>query len=387
MNTSLKTTSDTFCSLPWNHTFIGPGGVEKPCCRFLLNHVGPIEDLRETILRGERHPGCRKCWEEEDAGRKRSLRQIHLQKDGFNQPLIKDLDIDNPKLVWLELSFSNRCNIRCRMCGPFYSTNWYNDWKLVEDYVQPKVRGARDIGVEAFIKENPGPFTYDASLLDEHIPNLRHVKMTGGEPFIIPEYQEILEKIVANGTASEVSLNYSTNLTVMPKPRLRELWTNFKRIEFATSFDATGKVMEYQRYPTKWDRVEEVLHHLIKIPNAEPGIRGTVTIYNILNIPNVAWYWYDYLPDNTWLNFVQASSPEQVSITVLPKWAKDIVADKLSYSAPTQRIQDNFDQLVNYMYNEDNSHRLPEFIDFTQKLDKARGEDFKKVVPEFAGLW
>ena len=93
------------------------------------------------------------------------------------------------------------------------------------------------------------------------------------------------------------------------------------------------------------------------------------------------------MPDNTWLNFVQASSPEQVSITVLPRWAKDIVAKRLAYSAPTQRIQDNFDQLVNYMYNEDNSHRLSQFIDFTQKLDKARGEDFKKVVPEFAGLW
>lgn len=385
MSTSLKTTSDTFCSLPWNHTFVGPGGIEKPCCRFLLNQLGPIEDLRETILRGERHPGCRKCWEEEDAGRKRSLRQIHLQPRGFNKPLIEDLDIGNPKLVWLELSFSNRCNLRCRMCSPFYSTNWYKDWLDVEEYLYPKICEAQD--VEKFIKEHPEPVPYDISNLDKHIPNIRHIKMTGGEPFIIPEYQEILEKIVANGTAGEVVLNYSTNLTVMPKPRLLALWANFKRIEFATSFDATGKVMEYQRHPTKWPRVEQVLDRLINLPNAEPGIRGTVTIYNILDIPNVAWYWNDILPDNTWLNFVQASSPEQVSITVLPKWAKDIVANKLAYSAPTQRIQDNFDQLVNYMYNEDNSHRLPQFIDFTQKLDKARGEDFKKVVPEFASLW
>ena len=385
MSTSLETTSDTFCSLPWNHTFVGPGGIEKPCCRFLLNQLGPIEDLRETMLKGERHPGCRKCWEEEDAGRKRSLRQIHLQDREFNKPLIQDLDINNPKLVWIELSFSNRCNIRCRMCGPFYSTNWYKDWLDVEEYVQPKIRGSHD--VEKFIKENPGPVTYDISLLDKHVPNLRHVKMTGGEPFIIPEYEELLEKIVANGTAGEVVLNYSTNLTVMPKPRLLALWANFKRIEFATSFDATGKVMEYQRYPSKWNRVEEVFHNLIKIPNAVTGIRGTATIYNILDIPNVAWYWYDNLTSSSLFNFVQASSPEQVSITVLPRWAKDIVAERLAYSAPTRRIQDNFDQLVNYMYNEDNSRRLPQFIDFTQKLDKARGEDFKKVVPEFASLW
>ena len=38
------------------------------------------------------------------------------------------------------------------------------------------------------------------------------------------------------------------------------------------------------------------------------------------------------------------------------------------------------------MYNEDNSHRLPQFVDYTKKLDKLRGESFAEVVPEFAGL-
>ena len=38
------------------------------------------------------------------------------------------------------------------------------------------------------------------------------------------------------------------------------------------------------------------------------------------------------------------------------------------------------------MYNEDNSHRLPQFIDYTRKLDKLRNESFAEVVPELAGV-
>ena len=373
---SLKTISDTFCSLPFNHSFIGPGGLIKPCCRFLKNHVGDIEELRKFKLEGKRHPGCRKCWEEEDAGRKRSLRQIHLEEKGFNKPLIQNLNVNDPKITWLELSFSNRCNLKCRMCGPLYSTKWYEEWDEMREFV---------IG-----SPSDKPLTYDVSQLDEHVPYLRHVKMTGGEPFLIPEYDEILEKIVSLGNASEVTLNYSTNLTVMPKKRLLEMWSHFKQVEFATSFDGVGKVIEYQRHPTKWNRVEDVLKTLINVPNSVSGIRATVTIYNVLDIPNVAYYWQDLInnfSEDSWLNFVQASTPEYLSITVLPKWAKDIVANRLSWNAPSYKVQKNFNELVNYMYNEDNSHLLPKFIEYTQRLDNLRGENFKEVVPEFASLW
>ena len=41
--------------------------------------------------------------------------------------------------------------------------------------------------------------------------------MTGGEPLLVPEYREILEKLVDMGRASEVYLNYSTNCTVIKK--------------------------------------------------------------------------------------------------------------------------------------------------------------------------
>jgi hypothetical protein len=399
--------SPTFCSLPFNHRFIGPAGEEKPCSRFLRplinydDYESTLKELQHYKLTGKRHPGCRKCYEEEDAGRSRSLRQIYNNVSGFNYDIVHDVDPHNPKVTWLELSFSNRCNLKCRMCGPFYSTTWFEDWAEVPEYAfgipgVPKNKA----DIESFLAENKKkPVTFDVTTLDKYIPDLRMVKLTGGEPFIIPEYDYILEKVHEVGNAENMWLDYSTNLTVRPKKRLKELWSKYKQIKFATSLDGIGKVIEYQRHPCKWEMVDTVMNDLMQIPNAWVGVRTTQTIYNILDMPNIAMYFAELedkyhnthshvsaFGEDSWLNFVQASTPEFVSITVLPKWAKDLVAERLAWSAPTKKIQDNFDHIVNYMYNEDNSHKLPQFIDYTRKLDKLRNESFAEVVPELAGV-
>ena len=130
----------------------------------------------------------------------------------------------------------------------------------------------------------------------------------------------------------------------------------------------------------------------MEIPNAWVGVRSTITIYNVLNMTGIAHWFaeqedkYHGFSEDSWLNFVAVSEPNFLSITVLPKWAKDMVAERLAYSAPSKKVQDNFDQIINYMYNEDNSHLLPKFKDYTQRLDLARGENFKEVVHEFASL-
>ena len=36
--------ADTFCSIAWNHQFIGPDGNIKPCCRFVMP-----PDTKKTI--------------------------------------------------------------------------------------------------------------------------------------------------------------------------------------------------------------------------------------------------------------------------------------------------------------------------------------------------
>jgi len=406
---AMKWPSDTFCSLGWNHQFLGPNGNVKPCCRFLSGTIPKENNIREKsildvfngdfqtslrkdMLEGRRNPGCLKCWQEEDSNKRLSIRQNYNRDIDLLGDLHHDLDIDNPKITWLELSFNNRCNIRCRMCGPYFSTNWYQDWELVKDYIDWKPEN-----IPQFIKENPEPRTIDLKKLEPILPNIRHLKMTGGEPFIMPEYKEILYKLVELDQAKHVYLNYSTNLTVMPKAELIDLWSHFKHIEFATSLDGIGPVIEYVRHPTKFKVVKEVVRTLMELSHWMPvrvGTRPTISVYNILDVPNITSWWAemmdkhykDKFSDKAWLNHTHVATPEFLSLPILNKICKELVMEKLWDNGPTEKQKQSWNQLCNYMNSADLSHLLPNFVDFTTKLDKARGESFIDVVPEFKSL-
>jgi len=402
--------SETFCTLGWNHQFLGPNGNVKPCCRFVSGTIPKTnnirnksitevfagewqQDLRTAMLTGKRHPGCMKCWQEEDSGKRLSIRQNYNRDIDLLKDLHYDLDVDNPKITWLELSFNNRCNIRCRMCGPYFSTNWYQDWELVKEYIpwQPA-------DIPKYIKENPEPRTIDISKLDPILPNIRHLKMTGGEPFIMPEYKQILYKLIELDQAKHVYLNYSTNLTIMPKKELIELWSHFKHIEFATSLDGIGPVIEYVRHPTSFKTVEKVLQALMELSHSMPirvGTRPTITVYNILDVPTITNWWGEMMDkyykepfsNKAWINHTHAALPDFLSLPILNWQCKDIVMKQLWDNGPTEKQKQNWNQLCNYMNSANLTHLIPQFIDFTNKLDNARRESFIKTVPEFSSLW
>ena len=81
---------DTFCVLPWISLEASPIGTVRPCClamdevtddngdKYKLATTGLIEiqnstamkTLREDFLAGKKTQNCRRCWNEERAGRK-----------------------------------------------------------------------------------------------------------------------------------------------------------------------------------------------------------------------------------------------------------------------------------------------------------------------------
>ena len=132
MHINIFMDNQTFCSSFWNHQMVGTTGEVKPCCRFAgmqkehdLNNI-PIndifnsnfmKDLRNKSLSGERIEGCKRCYEEQDSG-KRSLRQRVNANKGT-----REYNLDDPKITYLELSISNDCNLACRMCSSRFSIN------------------------------------------------------------------------------------------------------------------------------------------------------------------------------------------------------------------------------------------------------------------------
>lgn len=405
----------TFCSMLWNHQFLGPDGNVKPCCRFSMppgvnfnikdaNTLDEIfnnefmQSVRQDSFKGVRNPGCVKCWQEEDAGKKMSLRQNYNRDVPLLKELHEDMDLDTPMITWLELSFSNRCNLRCRMCGPMFSTNWYKDWKDVKEFVPGAGKlgyNADDESIDRIISRKNQDNTVDVNKLNSILPNIRHLKMTGGEPFLIPEFKEIVKRIVEYGNAHQVYLNYSTNGTVKPSQELQELWKHFQEVQIATSIDGVGPVIEYQRYPTKWSDIESTVKYLMQLSHDLPlrvGNRPTITIYNLLDVPQITNWWaemmnkyyIEHFSETAWLNHTHAGFPECLSITAMPKWAKRIAVERLQ-NAPTQSQQKSWNHLIKYMQSLDEWQRYKhDFQQYTATLDRKRNESFARVIPELA---
>lgn len=381
---------ETYCSLAWNHHFVGPGGKCKPCCRFKrgnvpLDHNLEHNDLevlfnddfmngvRKKMLAGERIPGCEKCYEEEDANKLASLREIHNRMNVITD----SINLDKPLITFLESAFSNICDIQCVMCDPFFSTAWSKqDLSELKGLVEPC--GRININLDSILSV---------------VPNLIYLKFTGGEPLLIKEYTTILRERLKYPGIEKCFLNYSTNLMRMPNTELLDIWSKVDFVEIATSFDGVGKVIEYVRYPSKWEVVEENLikyFQLSREMNVRVGMRSTIMPYNILDIGNMYNWWikninkYYITPFNeySWVNPTHVAQPKHLTLKVLPKKCKELITERLyGKGFIIKKVQLSIDHLCNYMNSEDHTMYLDDFKRFTKVMDK-RGITFKEIAPE-----
>ena len=124
----------SICAFAWNSLAVRPNGDVMPCCRFDIysnqrNDWGSLNanldfrnndlwrDLRRKMLAGERVAECRSCYEAEDFGQN-SMRTTNLDR------LPNTLTEDCVDLTYLEMSFSNLCNLACVSCSVYCSSKW-----------------------------------------------------------------------------------------------------------------------------------------------------------------------------------------------------------------------------------------------------------------------
>ncbi|MCB0364965.1 MAG: twitch domain-containing radical SAM protein [Bdellovibrionaceae bacterium] len=387
-------TKPRWCILPWTHAFIDPLGKVKPCCRFRGREVpgdcnleenslddlfsGPVfETLRQSMVVDDSPTGCQRCWEEESAGKGMSLRQNHNRR--WDELVSADW-VGRPEISFLEIGLSSLCNLKCRMCDSRYSSKWVSDEvKLLGETINP----------------NP-PRKFSVSSVDGCLSRLRHIKFTGGEPLLIPEHQLILEKIFEMERASQVAINYSTNVTTLPKQDLQSLWRNFSRVEVALSVDGIGEVNDYVRNPSKWEQVEAVAVGFFEIaenmPNLFLGLRPSVSVYNLLSQPDLLRWWLklcDKYPRageraRKWVSLTHVTYPEQLSLQVLPQKTKERWTQMIDASLDglPEKWSESCRSLCRYMLAHDREDLFSQLVSFTHDLDEIRQESVDTACPQ-----
>jgi MoaA/NifB/PqqE/SkfB family radical SAM enzyme len=316
--------------MPFNSLEVSPDGTCKVCCKIqtdikksnteyfnVLNdnindiwHSVDLQLLRKKFLKNERPDECRLCWTEEESNVK-SLRQ---------QTATGVVDLENPKVTYLSLKLSNKCNLACRICSPHLSSLWQTQFKKLNLDLHP-VEMFKTIDLEKFQGDR---------LLSLHglSTNLTQLLIYGGEPLINDEVIAYLEYLADSSISKNIQLILNTNGTVYSE-KIISIFKNFKFVDLFLSIDDIEKRFEYQRWPAKWEKIDANIQNYAKLSdNIKVEFYPSVSVLNILNIEEMLEKLSSYNVPITFNNIIH--DPRLLSIRNLPKECKSIVIEKIN---------------------------------------------------------
>ena len=267
--------SNFYCAAPWRGLHINPRGDVKTCCAGDPNMLGNLnsqsieqillgtvmQEIRQSIRRGEPHAYCYNCVQAERYGR--SERNWHNNvSPEFNCETAEDTE-HVPTLI--EVRWNTTCNLSCNYCAEACSSKWA---ALKQMSV---ASGAR-------------PY-YEAvcNYLEQHHDHIREVALVGGEPLLLPENDRLLDVIPADCTVTLI-----TNVSVeLENNRIFKKLALRKNVGWSMSFDTVGDRFEYVRHGGTWPLLLknlDLIQQLMKDQSHWGGIHAVYNIYNATNL-------------------------------------------------------------------------------------------------------
>jgi hypothetical protein len=387
-----------------------------------------LKEVRASMLKGEWHPECERCRQEEVNGI-RSRREYerddwskwygnYIDYEKAKEITDEDgtLDVSKQDINFVDIRYGNFCNLKCRMCGPTDSHQWYDDFVKLHDTTSYKDTHDK-IQLTKNEKGRWSTNQYDWfqgnnmywNNFEKYAVNAHKLYIVGGEPLIIDEHQESLERIVANSTAKNMRLEYNTNLTNLPN-RLVELWENFQEVRLGVSIDGTGAVFNYQRTPAKFDAVYK---NMLKLDQNEKiklkaWFAFTVTTFNVFHFPEfMKWKLIEsgltkfnpLTEPRPIVSHHMCHSPKYYNVKVLPPELKQAVVahyqeyiDWVNSTDFSDHVKKDFAKVLNgvikFMNSEDYAQEwLGTFVKTTVKLDEIRNQNILDIVPQYKDLF
>ena len=231
--------TSNFCSYPFEHLSIGQNSELRACCvaksfGIKIQDVSDLsawwhdhEDynqLRDSHRNNEKHPKCATCWQQESAGFT-SMRN-----------LVTHSSSDRLELKNIEITGGRLCNLACRMCS-----------KVSSNQIERENRPWDSGHPSAAINWLDDPAEQDKLLKILMTPSLRSIYFTGGEPQIMPCYQQLLSKWAEQRDLNSLAMHLNTNCTVFNE-QFWELINRFHHKQIDFSIDAVDDVYENIRF-------------------------------------------------------------------------------------------------------------------------------------------
>lgn len=295
---------------------------------------------------------CRQCWDiEAGGGQSKRLSENKIRKNRV---------AETP--TGLDIKFSNVCNLRCVICGPYNSTQWYNDWKSLKgrEFDNSRYKWINDDDV--------------LDRFNEYVVHCDVLEFYGGEPLLIKQHLDILQRCVDYGVASKQEIRLNTNGTVRITDRHIDLYSRFAKVSISWSIDGASKEeFEYQRYPANFDEVMDNLRHCEShlTDNVLQNITHTVSAMNILSLPEML----DFVRQRSRmpLHLNVLADPNMLNYCRLPKAAIDEALNRCDQSGITFNGP-NINGLMAMEYRPSDQYDLIHYLD---RIDSSRGTNWR----------
>lgn len=396
----MKIPHDRFCVLPWISMEASPIGSVRPCCladdeivdeqgqkfNLLSANLDTVRNsqhmhrLRQGFLAGEQPQTCRKCWMEERAGR--TSKRMHTLDRLKHMVTDVEWTEDAKPLMFLDLKLGNICNLKCRICGSWSSSQFATE-EINDTHPEQRKQtfAYQMLRAGAWPRSSPDFWQQLETMANE----IRYIEFTGGEPFMIEEHFDLLKRLVERGLAGNIEIHYNTNGTVYPE-HAPEIWQHFRTVEIAFSIDDVGERFEYQRSNADWLQVNANVNRFFELRKQTSNIRlqvcTTVNVFNVLYLADVAAWTRSRDFDFVYWNVMHDAW--YFSVACLPDSVKTAVIDHLQqHDFGTDQAE--IDRICEFMRKGASTDGFMTRMKIND-LDRKRSQDLAAVTPELADL-
>lgn len=372
-----------FCYAPFVHMYVS--NTNKLCC--VSNEGGNNKsdmDLktkwesdyykkhRKMFLSGIPSPHCDRCIQNEKVGSHSD--RLMFEQMYHDKGLILNVDtgttLGSP--IDLDIRENNLCNLRCRMCSPSASSQLAkesNTSSLINFY-------GNDVYVSPKVSDD------DLDFLLSNIEYGHRIKLLGGEPTIMPEVHNMLDRLI-DRNVTDIPLFVTTNVTNNNPTFIRKI-EKFSNVYFTFSIDGIGKTVEYIRNPLNWETAVGNMKVYSSIAQ-QSVLTYTVQAYNLLHIGDFL-YWINEFDHNIKPRFEVLTNPEWASYRNIPYNIRKEYLEKLLKSGiintDISKSTGTLRPVIQRCLEDNTEYDLKSFVNITKRFDVSRKQHIKDYIPQ-----